>query len=219
MTKPKPRSTRPAAAHRTERQRARFIRTAKTGAAATAIGPVAPGMEVFILTFGRFSLVDALAHLVQQVGPCDIAISTWTAADADLRLIASLRDQAKIRAVRWLVDGSYIARQPASCATMRELFGDGAIRTLSNHAKFITIRTDDYALAVRSTMNMNDNPRLETLEISDDDNLCDFLEGVVDQLYAERPEGDFGFAMPRLASTADAGAVASPISRVGRVRL
>ena len=205
--------TRPAAAHRSA-PRKRAIRAAKTGSAATAIGPVTPGMEVFVLTFGQFSIVDALVHLLGEVGPADVVISTWTAADADLHRAAALLEAAEISRLRWIVDRSFVSRQPDYCATMRRLFGDGCIRTVRSHAKFITIRAGRFALAVRTSMNLNENPRLENIEISDDPALCGFLEGVADELFAEQPAGEFDGQLPLLAGLPDAGAHHG-VTRVG----
>ena len=41
-----------------------MVRAAKTVCAAEAIGPLVAGVEVYILTFGQFSLIDALHYLV-----------------------------------------------------------------------------------------------------------------------------------------------------------
>lgn len=194
--------------------RKRTVRAAKTGAASTAIGPLSPGMEVFILTFGQFSLIDAIVYLLQQTGPADVIVSTWTAADADLRKSAALIESTSIRSMRWIVDRSFVSRQPDYCATMRRLFGDDSIRTTRSHAKFVTIRTEEYSLAIRTSMNLNHNPRLENIEISDDEALCSFFEGIASELFAEQPAGKFNGQLPLLAATPDAGRARS-VSRVG----
>ena len=61
-------------------QQHREIRAAKTGSARQAIGQLARGMELYILTYGQFSLIDALIAIVEQTGPADVTLSTWTAA-------------------------------------------------------------------------------------------------------------------------------------------
>ena len=40
----------------------RELRIAKQAQAKEAIGPIRPGQDVFILTFGQFSLIDVLVH-------------------------------------------------------------------------------------------------------------------------------------------------------------
>ena len=143
--------------------RKRSVRAARTGNARDAIGTLEPGCEIYCLTYGQFSLIDALVALLEQTGPADVVLATWTAAQADLRRAATLmqQDSGQIRSLRMIVDRSFLTRQPEYCATMRELFGDAAIRTARSHAKFMAIRNDRWNLAVRTSMNLNENPRLE----------------------------------------------------------
>ena len=49
-------------------------------------------------------------------------------------------------------------------------------------------------------MNLNENPRLENIEVSDDKALCGFLTGVVDSIFVEAAEGDFRAPMTSLES-------------------
>jgi hypothetical protein len=177
-----------------------MTRAAKVGMAADAIGRLEPGMEVYILTFGQFSLIDALVYLVEQTGPADVDVSVWTAAHADLTRAVSLLEQSQVRRMRWVVDRSFEARQPSFTGRMRSLFGDGAIRVTASHCKFLAIRNERWNLAVRTSMNLNENPRLENLEVSDDPNLCGFLTGVVDSIFEEAAEGDFRAKMTSLES-------------------
>jgi hypothetical protein len=81
---------------------------------------------------------------------------------------------------------------------MRALFGDAAIRVTASHCKFLAIRNERWNLAVRTSMNLNENPRLENIEVSDDTNLCGFLTGVVDSIFEEAAEGDFRSKMTSL---------------------
>jgi len=191
-----------AKAHRAA-ARKREIRIAKAGNARAAIGPLSPGAEVYILTFGQFSLMDAVVEILRQTGPADVVISTWTAANADLARTAESVRNADIRTLRWIVDRSFLTRQPAYCAAMREMFGDESIRTTRSHAKFVTIQNDDWQIAIRTSMNLNENPRLENIEISDDAALCGFMRAVADELFEEAPAGDFGRGLPILEAIND----------------
>ena len=140
--------------HRTT-TRNRRVRLNKTDTAAQALGPLEPGIEVYCLTYGQFSLIDAIEHLVREAGPCDVAVSTWTAAHADAERARSMLDEGNIRRFRLLVDRSFVSRQPAYCAQVVELFGVDAIRTTKTHAKFATITNDDWTIVVRTSMNLN----------------------------------------------------------------
>jgi len=66
------------------------------GTAAQAIGTLEKDTDTFILTYGQFSLIDALMAILDQTGPAHIIISTWTAAHADLTRSAELLETAEI---------------------------------------------------------------------------------------------------------------------------
>lgn len=175
--------------------RKRTIRAARTEDVARAIGPLTKGVEVFVLTHGQFSLIDALVYLSQQTGPCVLSVSTWTAGAEDLSKMAELLAAGQFTAVRFLVDRSFITRQPAYCARLRELFGDECIRTTRSHAKFVTLRNKEWDLAVRTSMNLNHNPRLENIEISDDAQFADFLDAEFGRYFEAQHPGTMGSEM------------------------
>ena len=81
------------------RPRKRRIRAFKDGTAADAIGQLEPGCEIYTLTFGQFSLIDAICALLEQTGPADVTLSTWSAAAADLERAAALLERSSIRSL------------------------------------------------------------------------------------------------------------------------
>lgn len=184
--------------HRRKRPRTQ-IRVAKMGNAREAIGTLATDEDLYILTFGQFSLIHALDVLLEQTGPANVDIATWTAANAHLDDVAGMLEAADITRMRFVVDRSFISRQPAYCKRMRERFGDESIRTCRTHAKFMVISNDEWQIAIRTSMNLNENPRLETIEISTDKQLCGFLRRVVDDLFSEKA-GDFAGDVPGLST-------------------
>jgi hypothetical protein len=171
--------------------RKRRIATSKVGSVVDAVGPIEPGCELFVLTFGQFSLIDALTYLVQQAGPSDVVLCTWTAAQADLSRTYKLLEASEITRFRLLLDHNMMRRPNAKglVSHIHRLFGQDAVRTTRSHAKFATIRSERFTLAVRTSANLNQNPRMENIEISDDPDLCAFLEGVADQIWEDQDAG------------------------------
>lgn len=45
------------------------------------IGDISKGMEMFGFTKGQFSMIEVLEHIIDQTGPADVSIITWSAAD------------------------------------------------------------------------------------------------------------------------------------------
>ena len=149
-----------------------------------ALGPIEPGYEIFGLTMGHFSLVDILEHVLKSTGPADVTISTWTAANADIGFANALLSNGSIKSLRFVVDSTFPTRQPAYCAALREAFGNDAIRTTKNHAKFVLVTNREWNIVIRTSMNLNENRRMETFEISDCPAMATFLHSVVDDLFA-----------------------------------
>lgn len=178
----------------------RKIRMARCASAREAIGAIEKNTDTFILTYGQFSLIDALCAILHQTGPADVTISTWTAANAHLQRSAELMESAAIRSLRLIVDRSFQGRQPEYYHHMRELFGPNCIRAIRTHAKFMLIRNDDFDVVVRTSMNLNENPGLENIEISEDAALAGFFQTVSDDVFAEVGPGENASDIPGLDS-------------------
>ena len=168
---------------RTGKRKRTVRRTINAANAAEAVGAIAPGCEIYGLSKGQFSLIELIDHVLDATGPADITISTWTAAGADLAHASNWLRSDRIRSARWLVDYSFPNRQPAYCAQLRDLFGDNAVRTTANHAKFVLIENDRWNVVIRTSMNLNLNRRLESYEISDDPELAAWLHTVIDDAF------------------------------------
>lgn len=157
--------------------------------ASQAVGSIEPGCNIFGVNKGKFSLVDIITHVLEQTGPADVVLSTWTAANADMAFAYKLMTDGAIKSLRMIVDFSFPTRQAPYCAAMRERFGDDAIRVTKTHAKFVTIRNDKWNIVIRSSMNLNENRRLETFEISDSLPMAEFLEQLIAELFSTQAAG------------------------------
>lgn len=125
-------------------------------AAAEQIGVIKPGCELFGVT-KAFSLPDAIEHILRQIGPADVTVSTWTASGADLSYAAGLLKSGAIQTLRFVVDFSFQARQPAYLASLRQKFGDGAVRITKSHCKFCLLRNGGWNIVVLTSANWNEN--------------------------------------------------------------
>jgi len=147
------------------------------------------GMELFGLTKGQFSLTDMIEAILVKTGPADLSISTWTAANGDVTRMLELLRSGAIRSCRWLVDLTFMRRCPQLAAEIRAKFGHDAIRVTKTHAKFCTITNNEWQVALRSSMNLNQNPRLESFQVGHDPELCVFLSGVMDEIWQRQARG------------------------------
>lgn len=146
------------------------------------IGEMVPGMHKFGVSKGQFSLIDLIEGVTDQIGKCELSLSTWTAARADLTRLEDLLEN-RFSSVRFLLDFSFQRRQPALINQIRKLFGDESIVVTRNHAKFMLMKKDDWRLTIRTSMNLNFNPRLEDIEIKDDPELFNFMDAILNDFF------------------------------------
>jgi len=156
-----------------------------------AVGEITPGCEKFGFTKGQFSLTDIVCEIASQIGPCDLTISTWTAARADIGHCYRFVEEGYFRSVRWIIDRSFKSRQPEYLNALIGKFGLEAVRVTRTHAKFCLLRNDDFDIVLRSSMNLNRNPRFENYEISDDADFADFFASIVDEIFESQDVGRF----------------------------
>ena len=179
------------------------IRACKRGSATQAIGKIEKNTDTFILTYGQFSLIDALMVILDQTGPAHVVISTWTAAHAHLDKSQELMSNSEILSLRMIVDRSFKTRQPGYFNHMIKLFGADCIRELRTHAKFITVINDNFNVVARTSMNLNENPRLENIEISENKEFAAFFTNIVDDIFTEVAPGENRSAQLELPSLAE----------------
>lgn len=182
----------------------RRIRACKIGAARQALAEFDRGLSTYILTFGQFSLIETLEAVLEKTGAADVAISTWTAAASDLDKAKAFLKSDKIKSLRFVVDCSFINRQPGFARELVEKFGVESIRTTRTHAKFITVKNNDWNVVIQTSMNLNENPRLENIDVTDDKDFCRFINSIVDNIFKEEEAGDWRTkVVPKLSGIED----------------
>ncbi len=163
----------------------KLVRATKRESVFESLGELKKGHDVFAFSKGQFSLSDVIAWALEHTGPAEVIVSTWTAAKADIENAYKLLDNGNIRNMRWLVDFSFPRRQPAYCEALRNRFGDGAIRLSKNHAKFVLVENDAFSVIIRTSMNMNENPRFEYLEVSESVEMASWLRGIIEKVFQD----------------------------------
>lgn len=157
-----------------------------------AVQYLKPGQRVCGITGGQFSLVDLIHECVQKFGPGDVVACAWSAALQDINLVGWMLELSLVRSFRLITDYSIVSRAGEFCESMRVVLGDRNIRTLDVHAKFVLIKTDNAYLCIRTSMNLNANPRCELFEIDDCQTVYDFYHFFVEQVFAQMPPGFVG---------------------------
>lgn len=155
-----------------------------------AVGDIYPGCDIYGLTKGQFDLRYLLLEVIKQTGPVALTISTWTAAAGDVEEVARWRNEGLITSVRWVMDYSFQRREPKESLAIREAFGIDSLRVTKNHAKFYTMVNDRWNIAVRTSANLNMNPRCEDFNVVDDPRVVAFLLEFVDAIFNAQRSSD-----------------------------
>ncbi len=180
----------PTVLNRKKRTAIREIRDARRiKTASEAIEPLTTENELVGFTKGQFSLIDLLKACVEKIGPSYLTLSTWTANGPEISMIADWQHAGKLIESRFLIDASFARRDPQAADMLRKRFGLSNVRVSQCHAKFATFRNDNWKLVLRTSMNLNMNPRFEDFTIANDPELYDFTETIMNELFARQKEG------------------------------
>ena len=81
--------------------KAAALRVSSAASARESLAGIAEGLEVDCLTFGQFSLIDALEAILEVTGPAEVVCATWTAAPPETPLTPPrIADRAPVAARR-----------------------------------------------------------------------------------------------------------------------
>lgn len=161
--------------------------------AVESIYGLAKDIEIFGFTKGQFSLIELIDAVLDVIGPAFLSVSTWTAAHTDVTNVLQFMESGRLTGSRWLVDFTFQRRSPELAQKIRELFGADAVRVARNHAKFSLLRNSEWDIVIRTSMNLNTNPRFEDFTIAHDPELAEFLQAILDDVW-KRQKVSLAFA-------------------------
>jgi hypothetical protein len=141
------------------------------------------------LTRGQFSLIDLIYSTLQEVGPSDVVVATWSAGIKDANTVKWMCDTDLINNFLLLTDHSYKGRTAKYALQVEELFGAERIRCTRIHAKFVLIKSKDMFITIRTSMNLNANHACENFEIDEGGLIYKFYDDYVRGIVGEMPKG------------------------------
>ena len=142
--------------------------------------------EVYGFTKGQFSLLDLITACLERTGPAHLSLSTWTAARNEIVAIEALAASGLITGTRWLIDYTFVRRDRSAAHQIRKTFGFDSIRVANTHSKFCIFQNEEWKLVLRSSMNLNMNPRFEDFTIANDPEVADFLGNILDEIWSKQ---------------------------------
>ena len=161
-------------------RRKRAVESFKT--AADCIGTIEPGLSLFAITRGQFSMIDAALHCLDQVGPARLTLWTWTVAEYEIECLERLRLDHRIIDALMVIDHGARNKNAGLIRQWKSSFGQQSVRYVVNHAKIVTIQTDEYRLLLRGSMNLNFNPRFEQFDLTEGGADFDLVQEIESEL-------------------------------------
>jgi hypothetical protein len=138
------------------------------------------------LNCGQYSMIDLIRVALELTGPAEVVVATWSSGIRDGESAAWFLETGAITRMTWIVDSSFVSRQPEYVDRLRRRFGDDCVFATLIHAKFALVRGNGWNLAFRSSMNLNRNDRFELWEVDDSETISNWLGEWVDQMMGGR---------------------------------
>ena len=136
------------------------------------IGQVKMGDNIHFVSAGEWSSHDIMVHLLNQTGPADVYIATWSFTEIAARIILKQIEDKNIRNIYLLLDWRVKVRTPEVLDLLK--FNISTIRLTQCHAKVTAIVNNSWGVALVGSSNYTNNPRIEAGVISCDRNLAEF---------------------------------------------
>lgn len=146
-------------------RRKRAVQSFKT--AADCIGTIEPGIALFAMTRGQFSMIDAVFACLNQTGPAAVSLWTWTVAEYEVECMDRLRTDGRVTDGRLVIDYGARNKNAGLIRQWKAAYGLHSVRYVVNHAKIATIENERFKLLLRGSMNLNFNPRFEQFDLTE----------------------------------------------------
>lgn len=179
-------------------RRKRAVESFRT--AADCIGTLEPGMGLFAVTRGQFSMIDATLACLDQCGPARVSLWTWTVAEYEVECLERLRNDGRIVGGTLVIDAGARVKNSALLRQWQSTFGADSVRYVVNHAKIVTIESDRFRLLLRGSMNLNFNPRFEQFDLTEGGPDFDLVREIESELplLPDTASGDSVYAASRV---------------------
>jgi hypothetical protein len=175
--------------------------------AAETIGEVQPGMALFAITRGQFSMIDAVLACLESIGPARLSLWTWTVAEYEVECLERLRQDERVTSGLLVIDSGARGKNAGLLAQWKAVHGPESVRYVYNHAKIATLQNDRFKVLLRGSMNLNFNPRFEQLDITEGGDDFDLVHRIESELpiLADDASGAEAHAASRVSGAFGAG--------------
>lgn len=123
------------------------------------IGKLEQNRHVYFWSRGQWSMHELLEYLLNQTGPADVWMSTWTVTEDPVRKLFILKKQGLIKSLNCILDYRIQGRKPGPFQLLEKTADRIALTQC--HAKAMAIINEEWEVSVIGSANFSKNPRLE----------------------------------------------------------
>lgn len=148
-----------------------------------AIGDIEKNMSLFIITRGQWSMIDAILHVLDCVGPAKISVWTWVVAKYEIETLNRLRIDDRVLGGRLIIDHGARYKNMELIRDWKDFYGRDSVRYVKNHSKIARIDSlSGFRVLIRGSMNLNYNARFEQVDITEGGPDFDLVEEIESDL-------------------------------------
>ena len=124
-----------------------------------AIGKIEQDKSVFTFANGKWSSHELLAYILEQTGPANVWITSWSITEEPLRLLNKLKVCGYINELHCLFGDRVPVMSPV--AWQYANYNIPGIKLSKCHAKVQVIRNESWDIVIMGSANFTMNPRWE----------------------------------------------------------
>jgi hypothetical protein len=130
------------------------------------------GESIHYVSMGEWSSHDLLLHLLEKTGPADVIMCTWSVSENAIRQMLKKMETGLIKSLKAVLDWRVKVRRPEALNFLKYNIAD--IRLTSCHAKVTVIKNEKWNIAIVTSANYTNNPRIEAGVVCCEKSVADF---------------------------------------------
>ncbi len=123
-----------------------------------AIGLINPQVNTHYYSFGNFNLVRLIMHLIKQTGPVHLFMTSYSFSNKSILQLQNHIENDKILSFKLILDNRVRSISPKPFQMIASCFN---YRCTSVHAKIALLWNDNWKIAIITSQNATDNPKME----------------------------------------------------------
>jgi len=150
-------------------------------ALSNAIPKITMGENIHYVSMGSWSNHDLVNHLLQQIGPAEFLFCTWSVSDIAVKSILNNLKNGQVTKLTGVLDWRVKSYRPEIFSFMQ--FNIARLRITTCHAKCFVLINNNFQIAVVTSANFTNNPRIEAGVICCDEIAAKFHKNWILQEY------------------------------------